>query len=352
MLVIDGSYLEGGGQIVRTAIGLASLFKIPVKIINIRANRKPPGLKQQHYTMVKFLAEVTEAEVKGLALGSRELYFKPKTIHWGKYFVDIKTAGSITLFLQGAILPLLFADSKVELTIKGGTDVTHSPSMDYFRFVFLPYIKRFAEVDLEIIRRGFYPRGGGIVRITINPRLPRDLVSLEQFLENLKKIEGYNLCKTLTYKVADIYSVATVDLKQRKVAERMLNSAIEEIEGIIKIGETKVEYVRSLSTGAVITIVGHSNISVFGSDFLGEKKKKSEEVGSLAGIRFRRVIETKSSVDENLADMLIPYMGLVREGCFITPNITNHLLTNIWVSEKFLGKIFRVSKNKVEVQPV
>ena len=342
MLIIDGSYLEGGGQIVRTSVGLASLFKIPIKIVNVRANRKPPGLKRQHYTMLKFLEKVTNAKTRGIEIGSREVYFEPKQIKGGEYFVDIKTAGSISLFLQGAILPLLFADSKVELTIKGGTDVKHSPSMDYFKEVFIPYLRKFAEIDLEIIRRGFYPRGGGIVKLTINPKIPRDLLSLEDFLNTIRKLKPYNLVGNIIYEKVKIIAVSTKDLRKRKVNERMIEAAKKLINLPIEI---ESYYVKALSTGAVITIVGKNNISLFGSDSLGEIGKKAEEVGKEAATKFLDVINSKASVDEHLADMLIPYLALVG-GKFKTNKFTNHLLTNIWVTEKFFGKIFEINEGE------
>ncbi len=54
-LEIDGSFGEGGGQIVRTAITLSCIMKQPIIIENIRKNRKNPGLKPQHLTALKIL---------------------------------------------------------------------------------------------------------------------------------------------------------------------------------------------------------------------------------------------------------------------------------------------------------
>jgi len=47
MLIIDGSFGEGGGQILRTTIALSSLLLKPVRVINIRAKRRNPGLQRE-----------------------------------------------------------------------------------------------------------------------------------------------------------------------------------------------------------------------------------------------------------------------------------------------------------------
>ncbi|HIP89979.1 MAG TPA: RNA 3'-terminal phosphate cyclase [Candidatus Nanopusillus sp.] len=345
MLLIDGSYGEGGGQILRTSVALSSLYKIPIRVINIRKNRTPSGLKAQHLHAIKLLSKITNAKTRGLYVKSTEIEFVPERIKGGKYFENIGTAGSITLLLQAVILPILFADDKVSIKITGGTDVRFSPSLDYFRYVILPYLEKFANIDLKLRRRGFYPKGGGEIIIKISPRYSVDnYESMDKFVETIRNdVEPYDLLDNNINEIY-VYSVASTSIKVREVAERMLESAINNLEDLdVKIYKN-IEYVDTLSPGAVITIVAKSDNRIFGADAVGEKGKPAELVGMKAAMKLRQVIESKVSIDEHLADNLVPYLGLVG-GRYTTYALTGHLETNIWVCEKFFGKIYKVKKN-------
>jgi len=343
MIVIDGGYGEGGGQILRTSIAMSSILKKPIRIINIRKNRKPPGLKMQHLHAILLLKKITRANTNEINVGSMELEFIPNGIFGGKYKEDIGTAGSITLLLQAVLLPSLFADSKIRLEIKGGTDVKHSPSFDYFRYVLLPYYKIFADISVNLIRRGFYPKGNGLVELEINPKFSlNQYKDVEDFLRDISSLGSLDLSTEEIDEVI-IYSVASKDLRERNVCERMVHGALTVLSKFpeIKI-KKKVEYVDALSSGAVITIVANKKYP-FGSDFLGEKGLRAEIVGKNAAEKFVEVIKNRSSVDEHLADNLIPILSLIK-GSFITPSITGHLETNIWVVKNFLNLEIKIEK--------
>ena len=345
MIIIDGSYGEGGGQILRTSVALSSLFKKPIRVVNIRKNRKPPGLKAQHLHAIKLLSKITNAKTEGLYVGSTEIEFVPEKIKGGEYFENIGTAGSITLLLQAVILPILFANDEISIKVIGGTDVKFSPSLDYFRYVILPYLERFADIEFELRKRGFYPKGGGEVIIKIAPKYSIDnYESIDKFIEAVRNnVEPYDLLDDDINEI-HIYSVASKSLKAKKVAERMLESAVNNLHDLDAKIHKNIEYTDTLSPGAVITIVAKSNSRIFGADALGEKGKPAELVGKEAAMKLKRVIESRVSIDEHLADNLVPYLGLVG-GKFTTYALTGHLETNIWVCEKFFGKIYRVNKN-------
>ena len=169
MLHIDGSYREGGGQIIRTALALSALTRIPFRAEKIRQNRPKPGLKHQHLCCIKALEKLSDARVKGAQPGSSAIEFVPGKTTPGTLWLDIGTAGSITLLLQSLLLPSMFADSKVQFKIKGGTDTKWSMPIDYLTHVILDHFKDFVSIKIEAQKRGYYPKGQGFLKLSIIP---------------------------------------------------------------------------------------------------------------------------------------------------------------------------------------
>ncbi|MBC2762112.1 MAG: RNA 3'-terminal phosphate cyclase, partial [ANME-2 cluster archaeon] len=173
MINIDGSYGEGGGQIIRTAVALSAVTGTDVTISNIRSNRPKSGLKAQHMSAIRTAADMTGARISGLKSGSTELTFSPGVstsggIPGGYYKIDIGTAGSITLLLQCLMPIALAAQEPVSLDITGGTDVAWSPPIDYMAHVLLPVLETMGlKCNIKLQRRGYYPRGGGRVAAII-----------------------------------------------------------------------------------------------------------------------------------------------------------------------------------------
>ena len=164
MIEIDGSLGEGGGQIVRTAVALSAVTGKPVRITRIRQGRSKPGLAAQHARAITALAVICDARTSGATPGSSEIVFTPGEIRGGRHRVEIGTAGSVTLLMQCLLPALLRADAPSSLHILGGTDVNWSPTVDYFKNVFLPALSSFgAKVSLDVLQRGYYPRGQGEV---------------------------------------------------------------------------------------------------------------------------------------------------------------------------------------------
>lgn len=344
MLKIDGSFLEGGGQIVRTSVALSAITKKTVEIINIRKGRENPGLKNQHLHLIKALQELCNAEVEGLKLGSSHLIFKPEMLKSKNLNINIGTAGSITLLLQGLLLPCFFLEKPVKITIRGGTCTKWSMPFEFLDNVLLPQLSNFCEkIVLKQEKRGYYPEGGGKVVLKIKPGFVKKTINKTTRGE-LVMIKGI--------------SHASKSLEKSKVGERQARVAkdwLKKFEVPVKIN---VEYSDTLSVGSGITLwavfedeIGDSSI-ILGADSLGEKGKKAEVVGYEAAKSLIKEVNSGACVDKYSCDNLIPWLAFTG-GRIKTSEVTKHSLTNIYVVENFLGKKFEVKNNIISLfQPV
>ncbi|VVB81965.1 RNA 3'-terminal phosphate cyclase [uncultured archaeon] len=354
MIILDGSHLEGGGQIARTALALSSLTGQPFRITNIRSGRKDPGLKAQHVHCVKALQELCNAKADGAETGSTELLFIPGKINAKNVTIDIGTAGSITLLLQAVLLPCMFANKTHKLTLLGGTDTQWSMPIDYFANVLIPQYKRVCGLDVKVLKRGYYPKGGGQVELTIKPEVKRnEFETFEDFTAALKHKaftieQGKLICVKGT-------SHASKTLEHAKVAERQASAAKQALSKLNVPIDITIEYAETLSTGSGITLwavfARNDDIDVenpirTGADALGEQGKPAEKVGTEAAENLLK--EMNAPVDAHLADNLIPLMALCKPSRITVSQITKHTETNIWVVEQFLGKMFKVEGNVIK----
>ncbi len=319
---IDGSYGEGGGQILRTAVGLSAVIGEPVEIINIRKARPKPGLAAQHVKAVESLASICDAEVAGCELHSTSLTFKPGKIKGGYYDIDIGTAGSITLFLQCLMPAAMHASDTLMIKITGGTDVQWSPGIDYLRFVTLGALSKMGyKCELALIRRGYYPRGGGCVEVIIEPsKLER--ASFENNTCSL--VEGISHSSNLPAHVAE---------RQAASARKALGDAGYDSRISNEINDYP-------STGSGITLW----CGTMGGSALGKPGLRAEKVGENAADAIILELNSGEGVDVFLADQLIPYLALAGGGSFTTRMISLHTRTNIWVTEKFLDVKFNIEE--------
>lgn len=342
---IDGSMLEGGGQILRSAVALSALLQKPVVVKRIRARRERPGLQQQHLNGLIALQCITDAEVKGAHIGSTEITFHPRNRRGGEINIDIGTAGAITLALQGLMVVAPFCSHPVIVHISGGTDVAWSPPIDYVRCVLLPRLAQMGysgAVRLE--QRGYYPRGGGRVHADF---------------PGVTHLRSIRLVRTET--VPRIVCRSHCGSLGRDVAERQAKSATETLD---KAGyqSERVEIEHNPKTlcpgsGIILWTEGEAN-RLLGGDALGERGIRAEVVGQQAAHALIRELRTQAPVDRHQADMLIPYVAIAQgESSFYASEITLHTVTNIHVVEQFLEVNFRItgksgSPGTIEVQGV
>jgi len=326
MIEIDGSYGEGGGQIIRTALSLSCLLKKPFRIFNIRKKRKKPGLMPQHLTCVKAAQLITDAEVTGDYAGSSELLFSPREVKGGYFSFDIGTAGSTSLVFQTLIPALAFSQQKTTLTLKGGTHVPLSPSFHYLSNVFVHFLGQLGiKVELVIESYGFYPRGGGIVRAEIFPvKNIKPLRIMER--GNILQITGYSAVGNLPLSIAERQKDAFVNKINREIKNNKACLIIELVE------------VPSIGQGTFVYLEARSEDSVAGFTALGARGKKAEVVGEEAAEEFVKYYSTGAALDYHIADQIVLYLSLCsEESRFTTSSITNHLLTNLWVINLFHG---------------
>ena len=324
MIVIDGSYGEGGGQILRTAVALSVITGKAVRITRIRANRSNPGLRPQHLYGIMALKELSGARVRGARVGSTELEFFPGRTGPRHISVPIKTAGSITLVLQALLPAMAFTGGSFEIT--GGTDVPWSPPVDYLKHVTLFALRRMGvNVEIEVRRRGHYPKGGGLVVGRVEPwEERRPLIALEW--ERIKRFKGVSHATNLPAHVAE---------RQAKAAEERLRELYDVPVQI----ETEVS--RSLGPGSGIAVWAETDMLRLGGDALGKRGKPAEVVGREAADELLEALTTRAAVDRFLGDQLIPFLAFTG-GKIGVAEITSHLVTNVWVVERFLGRVFEI----------
>lgn len=358
MVSLDGNYGEGGGQIVRTALALSTIRQRAFDVNNIRKGRCNAGLKAQHLNCIKALEKLCNAKAEGAALASEYLKYYPGKIKGQTLEVDIGTAGSITLLLQSLLIPCFFADKNIRLKIIGGTEGKWAMPYDYFKEILVPQINRFCEkIDVKLIKRGYYPKGGGIVELKISPKYKlNEFSSFEKFHDKIKeenKIEMLEQSKLMLIKGV---SHASVDLEKAGVAERQAKSAESLLSKYNCPVNIRSEYTNTLSIGSGITLwaifskekdfVDDEKPIRIGADALGERGKPAEKVGEEAASNLIKEIDSGAPVDSNLADQILPFMALTKDSKIKVSEITNHCKTNIYVIEQFLGKIFEINEEE------
>ncbi len=323
LIEIDGSYGEGGGQILRTALALSAVLKKPFTVHHIRSKRKNPGLQAQHLEAVEALARITEAQTEGAVFGSQEIVFIPQRILPGDYRFEVKTAGSVTLLLQAILLPLCLSGGSSTVTLIGGTHVPWSPSFHYLSEVFLPALRRMGlSADAAIEQWGFYPRGGGEIRLGINPVDELKPISLVE-RGSLRRIRGISASSHLP----------------KHVAERQRKQALDRVLMELKVdAEIAVEHeVPSSGPGSFLFLLAEYENIFAGFSSLGSRGKPAEKVADEAVDSLKDFTNSEGCIDPHLADQLIPFMAMVKgDSAFSTTYMTEHLLTNLWVVNRFL----------------
>jgi RNA 3'-terminal phosphate cyclase (ATP) len=333
MIKIDGSFGEGGGQIIRTALALSMITGSAFTIENVRAGRAKPGLQPQHLMSVNSAAQVCAAEVSGAAVGSTAFTFKPEKISAGDYHFRIGTAGSTMLVFQ-TLLPALIMQSEPSMvTIEGGTHNTHAPPFDFIKNTFLPLIKRMGpDVELVLHQYGFYPPGGGKITAHINPAPMQPLELMER--GSLQSKRAWVLLVKLPQSVADReLKVVTEQMRDWKPDQLF----VEESDNALSPGNVLfIEYAWKSVTETISSI--------------GERGRPAEKVAEAAVAEAKSYISHDAPVGEHLADQLLIPLALAGGGAIRTGPLTRHTITNMEVIKYFLRVKFKTTQHKEVTQ--
>jgi RNA 3'-terminal phosphate cyclase (ATP) len=328
MIYIDGSAKSGSGTIVRCAIALSSLVGEALHIDNIRAKRDKPGLRPQHLASVSACAQMCGAEVEGAKVNSLEIIYKPgKPIRGGDYRWDIGTAGSTTL-LAATLLPVaLFADGETTLTLSGGLFQDFAPSAHHMQRVLLPTLARMgAAAELQVVRPGYYPRGGGTIQVRVQP-VRGGIKPLRLLTQGeITRVSGLALSS---------------HLRQQRVSQRMA----EECQRVVASGGYRVAIdtlwdETAPQAGASLAVWAETDSGcLLGADRAGKRGRSSEEIGTYVARSLFDDLETGATVDRHLGDQLIIY-GALASGVteYIVPRFTEHIDANLWLAAKFGAK--------------
>lgn len=326
MITIDGSSGEGGGQILRTSLALSLVTGKPFRMEKIRARRPKPGLRRQHLTAVLAAAEVGQAEVEGAELESRELAFVPSGVRPGEYRFDVGTAGSTTLVLQTVLPALMTASGPSQLQIEGGTHNIHAPPVDFLEKAFLPILGRMGpNVELTLERPGFYPAGGGSIRVEIRPA------------ERLRRIELVERGRVLRRSAAG--AVARLPMH---IAEREVETIRRRMSWPAEAVSTRA--VESAGPGNVVTIEIHSEHVTEVFTGFGQRGVPAEKVAAGAVREARRYLKAGVPVGRHLADQLLLPLALAGGGTFRTLAPSSHTTTNIETLGHFLDVAIRTDQ--------
>ncbi len=340
-ILIDGSYGEGGGQILRTSLALSCVLRTPIEIRNIRKTRPKPGLQPQHLTAVKAAAKLSQASVEGAELASTAIRFLPGETRGGDYSFDVSetrgSAGSTGLVFQTILLPLIFGERPSAVTLIGGTHVPWSPTFHYLERVFLPVIRSLnASVELAISEWGWYPQGQGRIQAKVTPQKHLKGVDIGQ-RGPLKSVKGISAVSNLPVDIA---------LRQRSEAVQVLSQ-----KGIMP--DIEIMSPPSIGKGTFLFLLSEFENSRAAFDSLGARGKRAETVADEACSALTDFLDSSGAVDFHLADQLVPYLALATGTSeFTTSRITRHLITNIWVVKQFVNVDIKVEGNEGEAGSV
>jgi len=341
MITIDGSQKSGSGTILRYAVSLSTLLGEPLRIYNIRAKRKKPGLRPQHLRSVMACAKLCDGEVGNAKVGASEIKYYPKSkIKGGYYDFDIGTAGSTTMLTLTLLPVALFASKEVNFSVTGGVVQDFAPSVFHMQQVLFPTLKKMGiQASLFVEKMGYVPKGQGRIKVRVLPIKSkiRPIVMLEQGI--IQNIEGI---------------AVSSHLERQRVSERMRKACCDILTA--RGYEVKIKEVNdytSVQPGAALAVWAQNENCILGMDRAGKIGRRAESIGAFVARNLLADISAESTVDRFLADQLILYGGLAcGETKYKIPIITPHIETNLWLVEEILGAKTKLEDNIISIKGI
>ena len=332
IIKVDGSYGEGGGQILRTIVSLSAITGEAIEVTNIRAKRQNPGLRPQHAAAVRIVADIFHANVENLKVGADWIRFSPQIADKfednSTVKINVGTAASIPMILQTVIPAISFSGKSLSIEITGGTDVKKSPTTDYLRYIVSEAYRSIGiKFSIEVLKRGYYPKGGGVVKAEIFPCKTPNTLDLINTRNLRPKIA--NVCCQLP----------------KHVAERQISSALLKLEkNGVQCSNYSSSFETSLSPGTSILVYSESDFGPYiGGDCIGERGKLAENVGAEAAERYLESYLANVPVDFNLANMLILPLSLAKgKSRYKIGKVTEHLKTNLHIVSQITGCQYQI----------
>jgi len=326
MLELDASMGEGGGQIVRTCLALAMCTGTAITLHNIRARRGNPGLRAQHLAAVHAAAAICGAQVAGATHSSRQLTFEPAQVRPGRYEIDVGTAGSTMLVFQTILLPLSLCSAPSEILLRGGTHNPRAPPFEFVRDAYLPLLARLGfSARLTLERHGFFPKGGGVVRASIEPFRRAGALDLME----------RGPVRAMTARV--VLSGLPEHIAQREVA--VLRSQLD-----LPPGSCATDTVAAYGMGNALHVrVDCTHVTTVFAGF-GIRGVSAEKVAAEVALEVQHYLAANVAVDGYLADQILLPLALASGGRFSTQQPSTHTQTNAAVIRKFLPLQYEASE--------
>lgn len=340
MIEVDGGEQSGSGTIVRYSLALATLLQQEVHVYNIRAKRPNPGLRAQHVSAAKALAELSQGESRGAEVGSREMWYRPGgPVLPGSYEWDVGTAGSTTM-LALALLPVAcFAAGPCSFRLTGGLFQDFAPSPFHMERALLPLLGRMGvRAEIRVVRPGYLPSGGGIIELRAEPAEETlRALTLPDQPGPVRRMSGIALSS---------------HLKQRRVSERMAERCRQVLARhgyAVEFGTIYDE--TAPQAGAALALFAETdNGCLLGADRAGAPRRTSEAIGEFVARRIVQEIESGATLDRHCADQLVLFAALAAgTTSYRAPLISEHVETNLWLVQRFLGASFVVNGNQITV---